>query len=165
MAFSILGLSVSLRDVLNSGELWIGLALAGLLILIIRPVLVGLLLLAVKLDLGERAFVLWSGLKGAVPILLGMFIITSGTVQAPRVYAIIFIVVLVSVIVQGGLVPTVAAALALIHRFGLGSVGGLNTKCPSFGGEWGLSRVRFTQKEEHLVDASFPYPGGRVSFL
>ena len=116
VAFSILGLSVSLRDVLNSGELWIGLALAGLLILIIRPVLVGLLLLAVKLDRGERAFVLWSGLKGAVPILLGMFIITSGTVQAPRVYAIIFIVVLVSVIVQGGLVPTVAAAFRVPTR-------------------------------------------------
>ena len=43
VAFAVLGLSVSLRNILNSADLLIGLALAGLLILIIRPVLVGLL--------------------------------------------------------------------------------------------------------------------------
>jgi cell volume regulation protein A len=107
-AFSILGLSVPLDVVLEPSVLWTGIAIAALLILVIRPVLVGLLLIPVKLRLGERAFVLWAGLRGAVPILLGMFILQAKVAGAGRVYAIIFIVVLVSVILQGGLVPLFA---------------------------------------------------------
>jgi potassium/hydrogen antiporter len=107
-AFSILGLSVSLDVVLQPAVLWTGIAIAALLILVIRPVLLGLLLIPVKLRLGERAFVLWAGLRGAVPILLGMFILEARVAGAGRIYAIIFIVVLVSVILQGGLVPLFA---------------------------------------------------------
>ncbi|HEX3679930.1 MAG TPA: cation:proton antiporter, partial [Galbitalea sp.] len=107
-AFSILGLSVPLDVVLDPSVLWTGFAIAAFLILVIRPVLVGLLLIPIKLRLGERAFVLWAGLRGAVPILLGMFIVQAKVAGAGRVYAIIFIVVLVSVILQGGLVPLFA---------------------------------------------------------
>ena len=107
-AFSILGLSVPLDVVLEPSVFWTGIAIAALLILVIRPVLVGLLLIPVKLRLGERAFVLWAGLRGAVPILLGMFILQAKVPGAGRVYAIIFIVVLTSVILQGGLVPLFA---------------------------------------------------------
>ena len=82
----------------------------------IRPVLVGLLIAPIRLKRGERAFVLWAGLKGAVPILLGMFILGSGTPGADRLYAIIFIVVLVSVLLQGGLVPVLAKAFRVPTR-------------------------------------------------
>jgi potassium/hydrogen antiporter len=117
VAFIILGLSVSLQEVLHSGELWSGLALAGLLILIVRPLLVGLLLLPVRLRAGERAFILLAGLKGAVPVLLGMFILGAGPADAKRIYSIIFIVVLSSVIVQGSLVPYLASLLHVpMHR-------------------------------------------------
>ena len=107
-AFAILGLSVPLNVVLEPSVLWPGLALAGLLIFVIRPVFVGVLLLPIKLRLGERAFVLWAGLKGAVPILLGMFVLESAVAGANRIFAIIFVVVLVSVVLQGGLVPVLA---------------------------------------------------------
>jgi cell volume regulation protein A len=73
---------------------------------VIRPLLVGALLVPVRLRLGERAFVLWSGLKGAVPILLGTYVLSEHIEGADRVYGVIFVVVLLSVIVQGGLVPT-----------------------------------------------------------
>jgi potassium/hydrogen antiporter len=76
--------------------------------LVIRPVLVGLISLPIALRAGERAFVLWAGLKGAVPILLGTFALTSGVHGASRIYGIIFVVVAFSVVVQGGLVPLVA---------------------------------------------------------
>jgi cell volume regulation protein A len=108
VAFTVLGLSVTLHDLIRADELWVGLALAGILILLIRPILVGLLLLPVRLRWGERIFTLWAGLKGAVPILLAMFILTAGEPDGHRVYGIVFLVVLVSVVVQGGLVPTVA---------------------------------------------------------
>jgi cell volume regulation protein A len=108
VAFSVLGLSVSLAS-LGDGDAWlIGLALAALLAFFVRTVLVGLLLLPVRLARGERIFVVWSGLKGAVPILLGTFVLTSGKPDGVRIYDIIFVVVAFSVIVQGSLVPAVA---------------------------------------------------------
>lgn len=108
VAFTVLGLTVSVPDVLDPAELWVALGLAGLLILIIRPVLVGILLLPVRLRWGERGFVLWAGLKGAVPILLGIFIVDAEVDDADRLYGIVFVVVLISVLVQGGLAPLVA---------------------------------------------------------
>ena len=107
-AFSILGLTVPLADVFEPDVLWPGLAIAALLIFVVRPVLLGLLLVPIRLRLGERAFVLWAGLKGAVPILLGMFILGANIPGARRGYAVIFVVVLVSVVLQGGLVPLFA---------------------------------------------------------
>jgi cell volume regulation protein A len=116
VAFTVLGLTVSLRDVLAAGQLWVGLGLAALLILLIRPLLVGVLILPVRLRWGERAFVLWAGLKGAVPILLGIFIIDAGVSDAARIYAIVFVVVLVSVVTQGGLAPTAARVFGVPMR-------------------------------------------------
>jgi cell volume regulation protein A len=114
VAFAVLGLTVSLTD-LADGDAWlVGLAIALLLALVVRPVLVGLLLLPINLSRGERVFVMWSGLKGAVPILLGTYILTSGLADAGRLYQVVVVVVAFSVVVQGGLVPTVA------HRAGVG---------------------------------------------
>ncbi|MGH8962151.1 MAG: cation:proton antiporter [Jatrophihabitantaceae bacterium] len=108
VAFTVLGLSIPISDALGHGRVWTGLGLAALLILLVRPLLVGALLIPIKLRLGERAFVLWSGLKGAVPILLGTYVIAEGVRGADRLYSVIFVVVLVSVLVQGGLVPPLA---------------------------------------------------------
>ena len=116
VVFVVLGLSVSLNDVLNPAVLWTGLALSALLIFVIRPVLVGVLLLPFRLRWGERAFVLWAGLKGAVPILLGIFVITAGADHAHTIYALIFIVVLVSVVFQGGFIPLFARLLRVPMR-------------------------------------------------
>jgi potassium/hydrogen antiporter len=116
VAFLVLGLTVGLHTLPDSGALGIGLALAVLLTFVVRPVLVGLLLLPVRLTWGERLFVLWAGLKGAVPILLGTFLLTAGVPDASRLYAVIVVVVAFSVIVQGGLVPTVAARLGVPMR-------------------------------------------------
>lgn len=116
IAFTVLGLTISIRTLVTSTDLLVGLALAALLILVVRPVLVGALLLPVRLETNERLFVLWAGLKGAVPILLGIFLLSSNIPAAAQVYRIIFVVVLVSVVVQGGSVPTVARLLKIPMR-------------------------------------------------
>jgi cell volume regulation protein A len=108
VAFTVLGLSIPLSVAFGGDHGWTGIGLAALLILVIRPVFLGVLLAPIRLRRGERAFVLWSGLKGAVPILLGTYIISEDVAGADRLYAVIFVVVLVSVVVQGGLVPTFA---------------------------------------------------------
>jgi len=83
---------------------------------VIRPVLGGLISLPVSLTVQERVFFLWTGLKGAVPILLGMTIVESGTPGAARAYQVIFVIVGFSVTVQGGLVPTLAHHLRIPLR-------------------------------------------------
>jgi cell volume regulation protein A len=116
VAFVLLGLTVRLAS-LPDGNAWsIGLVLAVLLTLLIRPLLVGLVLWPIRLRRGERVFVLWTGLKGAVPILLGTFILEAGVPDATRLYEIIFTVVAFSVIVQGGLVTTLAKRLRVPLR-------------------------------------------------
>ena len=108
VAFTVLGLTINLSDLVSSNVFWVGLGLASLLGLVIRPVLVGVLLARSRLARGERLFVLFAGLKGAVPILLGMFVLEAGTSGGQRVYDVVFVVVLASVVIQGGLVPTMA---------------------------------------------------------
>ncbi|MFI5782475.1 cation:proton antiporter [Nocardia sp. NPDC051570] len=116
VAFVMLGLTIQLtgsHGIVEGGAWLIGLVLAILLALVIRPLLVGLLLWRVRLTRGERAFVLWTGLKGAVPILLGTAIVQAGVPDARRAYEVIFVVVAFSVIVQGGAVPALARRLGI----------------------------------------------------
>jgi cell volume regulation protein A len=115
-AFVALGLTVGLGD-LGEGGSWLdGLALALLLAFIARPLAILPLLLPVRLTWGERIFIAWAGLKGAVPILLGALAILADVDAAPQLYGIVFIVVLFSVIVQGASVPAVADRLHVPFR-------------------------------------------------
>ncbi|WP_410566950.1 cation:proton antiporter [Amycolatopsis sp. cmx-4-61] len=108
IAFVALGLTVSLSALVTTGAWWIGLALAALLTFVIRPLVVGPLLLGTRMPRGDKAFVLWAGLKGAVPILLGTYVLAADQPLDLLVYEVIFTVVLFSVVVQGGLVTAVA---------------------------------------------------------
>ena len=116
VVFVVLGLTVSLGEV-GKTSVWLdGLLLALILAVVARPLVVGALLVPVRLRLGERMFVFWGGLKGAVPILLGTLAILEGASGATRVYGIIFVVVLFSVVVQGSSMPLVASRLGVPIR-------------------------------------------------
>ncbi len=116
VAFVVLGLTIDL-DVLARADVWIpGLVLAVLLACVIRPVLVRLCLIPARLQRNERTFVLFAGLKGAVPILLGELLRAAHAPDAERLYGIVVVVVIFSVGVQGSLVPTVARRLGLPMR-------------------------------------------------
>jgi cell volume regulation protein A len=112
----MLGLTMRLSQLASASAWAEGLALAALLAFVIRPVLGGLISLPVSLTVQERVFFLWTGLKGAVPILLGMTIVESGTPGAARAYQVIFVIVGFSVTVQGGLVPALAHRLRIPLR-------------------------------------------------
>ena len=64
-----------------------------------------------RLKNNRRSFVLFAGLKGAVPILLGSFLLAAHVPGAERLYGIITVVVVFSVVVQGSLVPAAAQLL------------------------------------------------------
>jgi cell volume regulation protein A len=113
VAFAVLGLTVSLPE-LTHPDVWIpGLVIGAVLALVIRPVLVGLSLAPVTLSRRERAFVLFAGLKGAVPILLGSLLLSAGVAGAQRLYGVVVVVVIFSVLVQGSLVPVAARLLRI----------------------------------------------------
>jgi potassium/hydrogen antiporter len=115
-AFVALGLTVALGDI-ESGETWLdGIVLALILAFVARPLAILPLLLPARLSWGERIFIAWAGLKGAVPILLGALAVLSGVEDAGRLYGIVFIVVLFSVVVQGASVPIVARRLRIPFR-------------------------------------------------
>jgi len=116
VAFVVLGLTVNLAD-LTLTDVWVpGLVLGASLALVIRPLLVGLCLMPARLRRNEQAFVLFAGLKGAVPILLGSLLLAANIQDAHRLYGIVIVVVAFSVLVQGSLVPAVARALHLPMR-------------------------------------------------
>ena len=70
--FVALGLTIDLGFIGSEGLWWRGLVLAVLLGFVIRPLVVAPLLWRSRLESRERLFVIWCGLKGAVPILLAL---------------------------------------------------------------------------------------------
>src|SRR6185437_10944768 len=98
-------------------NVWVpGLVLGAAVAFVIRPALVGLCLTPARLQRNERNFVLFAGLKGAVPILLGELLRQAHIANAERLYGIVVIVVVFSVVVQGSLTPTVAQLVRLPMR-------------------------------------------------
>jgi potassium/hydrogen antiporter len=113
VVFVVLGLTIDVTDLLGSSRLYEGLVLAVILAVIARPLAVGPLLLPVHMRPNERLFVIWAGLRGAVPILLATFALLAAVDEAERIYDIVFVVVAFSVIVQGSTIPAVARRLGI----------------------------------------------------
>ena len=113
VAFVVLGLTVSLTDLGRLDVMVPGLVLGIVLAVAVRPLLLGPCLMPVHLLRSERVFILFSGLKGAVPILLGSMLLGAEVTDSARVYGIVVVVVVFSVLVQGGLVPVLVKALHL----------------------------------------------------
>jgi potassium/hydrogen antiporter len=91
-----------------------GLLITGIVIFLARPLSVLITLLPVKMTLGEKLFVGWVGLRGAVPIVLATFPLLAGLPEASFLFDLIFFVVLASVLLQGTVVPLVARWLGVI---------------------------------------------------
>jgi potassium/hydrogen antiporter len=115
VVFVALGLTITLDDI-GLDEFLDGLLLAVILAFVARPIAAGVLLLPVRLRWGERLFVMWGGLKGAVPILLAAFALLAGIDDGRRIYEIVFVVVAFSVLVQGSTFPFVAGRLGIRMR-------------------------------------------------
>jgi cell volume regulation protein A len=116
VVFVALGLTIDLTNLLSSTRFLEGLAFAVILALVARPLAVGPLLAPIRMRRNEKVFVIWSGLRGAVPILLAAFALVAGVDESERVYDIVFVVVAFSVIVQGSSIPFVARRLRIPLR-------------------------------------------------
>ncbi len=109
--FVLLGLLVfpsRLPDV--AGE---GLAIAGFLLFIGRPLSVFVSLTPFGVPLREQAMVAWVGLRGAVPIVLAAWPRVLGVPGSERIFDIVFFVVTCSVLLQGMSLGWVARLLGV----------------------------------------------------
>lgn len=97
--FLILGLQVfpsQLMPVAKSG-IYVSL----FLILIARPLSVVAALAPFRFPFRAKMFIAWAGLRGAAPIILAIFAVTSGVPQATTLFNTVFFVAVLSVAVQG----------------------------------------------------------------
>jgi cell volume regulation protein A len=113
VVFVALGLTIQL-GALDAGRWAEGIAFAAFTALVARPLVVGPLLATTTLRGGEVLFVMWSGLKGAVPILLAAFALARRVPEGQRIYDVVFVVVLASVVVQGATITAAARRLGVM---------------------------------------------------
>jgi cell volume regulation protein A len=109
--FLVLGLFATPRQFLQI--LPVSVVLGLFLIFVARPIAVWLSLVPFRFPRAETAFVSWVGLRGAVSILLAITPILGGLERGRDIFNVAFIVVLVSLIVQGWTVGWLARRLGL----------------------------------------------------
>lgn len=109
--FLILGLLVTPSLMLEN--IGMSLLIAAILILVARPVSVMLSLLPFGFNFKEQFFISWVGLRGAVPIVLALFPVMAGIPAAGAIFQITFVVVLISLLLQGATLAPLARRLKL----------------------------------------------------
>ena len=110
--FVVLGLLVFPKDLPEVALA--GLALAVLLMVAIRPAAVWLSTALNSFSARERILLGWAGLRGAVPIVLATFVLSSDVEHAETMFNAVFFVVAVSALVQGTTLEWVAERLGLV---------------------------------------------------
>ena len=86
------------------------------MIFIARPIATHVILRGFKTPIKEQILISWVGLRGAASIVFAIFAITSGVPIENDIFHIIFFIALISVSVQGTLLPKVAQKLDLVDN-------------------------------------------------
>ena len=90
------------------------LLIALFLTLIARPAAVFLILLPFRSSLRQCLLVSWSGLRGAASIVFAIMVIAGGTQLEHDLFHIVFFISLLSVAIQGSLLPMAAKKLDMV---------------------------------------------------
>ena len=141
--FLVLGLLATPKDLFAVAHM--GLLAALVLIVVARPLAVLVCLAPLRFAWREQAFIAWMGLRGAVPIILGVFPLVAGLQDAWLYFNVAFFVVLVSLFLQGWTVAPAARLLQLevppasmpAARYDLGTAG-----------HWDLELMRYDLAED-----------------
>ena len=127
-----------------------GLGLTAVLILVARPVAVWSSTVGLgQFDRRERLLLGWAGLRGAVPIVLGTFVLSSHVRSADTIFNAVFFVVLVSAALQGTTLEWLARRLGLLVSFARAEAPIAVTR-----GSHALDMVEFAVADDHAVAGS-----------
>lgn len=83
------------------------------LVFVARPLAVFVSLIPFRFTRREKLFIAWVGLRGAVPIFLAMIPVLGGLANSYKFFNVAFLVVIVSLVLQGWTVPWLARRLRL----------------------------------------------------
>jgi len=107
--FLVLGLLVYPSQL--PGVALMALSVSAFLMFVARPAAVAVGLWGSPFSRQERLLVAWTGLRGAVPIVLATFPLMAGYEHAALIFDVVFFIVLTSVLIQGTLLMPVARLL------------------------------------------------------
>ena len=83
-----------------------------------RPLVAALLLLPFSPSLGQVGVVSWAGLRGVASIVFAIMAVLGGVEMRYDLFNLVFCIVLLSISIQGTLLPRVAERLAMIDQAG-----------------------------------------------
>ncbi len=114
--FIMLGLLVNIEHMLDFNTLMLGVTVGAFMILLARPAAVMLCMLPFrKFSFKARQYVAWVGLRGAVPIIFATYPLVEGIENADLMFSVVFIVTIISLVVQGTTVSGMANFLGLAY--------------------------------------------------
>ena len=109
--FALMGLLVFPNQWAN---LWVeGVVLFLVLTFVSRPIAVWIGLWGIRMHIKHKLFIMWAGLRGAVPIILGTYPAAAKMAVGIDVFNLVFFAVLLSIAVQGSTLGLVAKWLGL----------------------------------------------------
>ena len=94
-----------------------GIIIGAFVIFAARPAVVFALLAPFKMKTGQKLLISWSGLRGASSIVFAISVFLGATTHN-NIFYITFFIVLMSIFLQGSLLPKVAAKLDMIDEKG-----------------------------------------------
>ncbi|WP_380165686.1 potassium/proton antiporter [Jannaschia sp. R86511] len=109
--FVLLGLLVNPSEL--PGVLLSALAVTAVLVVLGRPLSVVLSLVWFRVPWRDLAFLSWAGLRGAVPIVLATIPVLADVPGSQQVFNVVFVVVVVSVLLQATTLPLMARLLGV----------------------------------------------------
>jgi sodium/hydrogen antiporter len=100
-----LGIFVVFGSLLSFGGLfgdgWAAVGLLAVTLLLARPLALAVALAGTRLDLGTKAFMAWFGPKGVASMTFALIVLARGIPAGERIFNLVALVVLASVIVHG----------------------------------------------------------------
>ena len=95
----------------------VGVLIALILIFVARPASIFIALMFSQFDMRDKLMISWVGLRGATPIVLAIFPLLAGIPNSDEIFNVVFFVVLVSILLQGSTLITIAKWLNLTVPF------------------------------------------------
>ncbi|MBQ8915948.1 MAG: cation:proton antiporter, partial [Alistipes sp.] len=111
------GLLVNTRDLFQPEVLILGGLVGFFMIVAARPISVFLCLLPFRnFSTKARLYISWVGLRGAVPILFATYPLVAGLPNADLLFNIVFLSTILSLLIQGTTVSSMANTLGLAYE-------------------------------------------------
>ena len=92
-------------------------AITVFLSFIARPLAVFLIMKPFKAPWNQISFISWAGLRGAASIVFAIMVVAESTNLRHDLFHIVFVVALLSVAIQGSMLPVIAKRDSMIDRF------------------------------------------------